>query len=88
MIILQLLSFNVVREGTLKENAVSKLSALSRHESLVLERQLLRAIGRSAVVKVRPSLSKPQQASGAPRKELTGVVAPSRKLKAMGLRTA
>ena len=66
---------------------MSKLSALSRHESLVLERRLLRAIGRSAVVKVRPSINKTGQSSDAPRTNLTDAAAPSRKLKEIGLRT-
>lgn len=66
---------------------MSKLSALSRHESLVLERRLLRAMGRGAVAKPRPPFSKPQQPSETPRNELAGVAAPSRKLKEIGLRT-
>jgi hypothetical protein len=87
VIILQLLSFIVVREVTLKENAVSKLSALSRHEALVLERRHLRAIGRSAVVKTRPFSNKPRKPGEEPKTDLPGVAAPARKLKEIGLRT-
>jgi hypothetical protein len=76
-----------VREVTPKENAVSKLSALSRHESLVQERRLLRAIGRSAGTKSRPPFIKPQQPSEMPRNEVAGVAAPSRRLKGIDLRT-
>jgi hypothetical protein len=86
VIILQLLSFTVVPQVTLKENAVSKLSALSRHESLVQERRLLRAIGRSAGAKSRLSFGRPQQSSEAPRNELAPIAAPSRKLKGLVLR--
>ena len=56
---------------------MSKLSALSRHETLVLERRLLRAIG----AKARPSFKKPENPKEAPRNEL------ARKLKEIGLRT-
>jgi hypothetical protein len=58
VIILQLVPSACVHRVISEENAVSKLSALSRHEFLVRERRLLRAIGRAAVTKPRPALEK------------------------------
>ncbi|MBV8413006.1 MAG: hypothetical protein JOY64_35665 [Alphaproteobacteria bacterium] len=64
---------------------MSKLSALSRHESLVLERRLLRAIGRKPPIKSR--LTEPTTATDTPRPKLAAAAAPARKLKEIGLRT-
>jgi len=57
----------------------SKLSALIRHESLVAERQLLRAIGRSSPPKIarapsqKPAIAlMPQTPFGPPNVERTG----------------
>jgi hypothetical protein len=63
---------------------VSKLSALSRHETLVRERRLLRAIGRKPAIK--PLLAKPT-VPDTPRPALAAAAAPARKLKDIGLRT-
>ena len=63
---------------------MSKLSALSRHETLVLERRLLRAIGRKPAVKSR--LTKPTTVPDTPRPALAAAAAPARKLKDIGLR--
>jgi len=71
---------------TLKENAVSKLSALSRHESLVLERRLLRAIGRNAGAKSRLAFGKAQQPSEVTN-EPAKAATPSGEAKGGGLRT-
>ena len=66
---------------------MSKLSALSRHEALVLERRLLREIARGTIGKPpRPLALHARPPGEAPAKDRRGAAAG--KLKEIGLRTA